>query len=303
MSGAKLADRMKVSLDELRMQVLGAQVLFGFQFQSLFQPDFNQAAPAERWADAAALSCLLATYVVLVVAPAQHRLVERGQPSVRLLNVSRHCAQIALAATAVALGCIAFAIARHLRLAHALSTGLVCAVTALVAWFGWAALPGRSPPAPLKVSPPEHAMADLHQKIEQMLIEARVVLPGVQALLGFQLIVVMTQAFDQLPAIYRGLHLAALALNAICMLLLIAPAAVHRIAFAGDDDPRFHRIGTILVSVALLPLAAAIAGDVFIAFWRLFASPAVAASAAVCALALCLGCWYLLPWAVRARMS
>jgi hypothetical protein len=47
-----------------------------------------------------------------------------------------------------------------------------------------------------------------------------------------------------------------LASNGICMLLLIARAAAHRIAFAGDDDPRFHTIGTILVSVALLPLGA-----------------------------------------------
>jgi hypothetical protein len=34
----ELAGRIKISLDELRMQVLGAQVLLGFQFQSLFQP-------------------------------------------------------------------------------------------------------------------------------------------------------------------------------------------------------------------------------------------------------------------------
>ena len=38
-----LADRLKTSLDELRMQVLGAQVLFGFQFQGLFQDTFEQA--------------------------------------------------------------------------------------------------------------------------------------------------------------------------------------------------------------------------------------------------------------------
>lgn len=36
----------------------------------------------------------------------------------------------------------------------------------------------------------------LHAKIEQSLTEARVILPGAQALLGFQLIVMMTRAFD-----------------------------------------------------------------------------------------------------------
>jgi hypothetical protein len=33
----KLDDALKVSLDELRMQMLGAQVLLGFEFQGLFQ--------------------------------------------------------------------------------------------------------------------------------------------------------------------------------------------------------------------------------------------------------------------------
>jgi len=40
----------------------------------------------------------------------------------------------------------------------------------------------------------------LEQRITQMLTEARVVLPGVQALLGFQLVSVLTQAFEKLPA-------------------------------------------------------------------------------------------------------
>jgi hypothetical protein len=37
----KLQDALKTSLDELRMQMLGAQVLFGFQFQGLFQNNFR----------------------------------------------------------------------------------------------------------------------------------------------------------------------------------------------------------------------------------------------------------------------
>ncbi len=305
MSAAKLAERLKVSLDELRMQVLGAQVLFGFQFQSLFQPGFGRATRVERLADAGALAALLLTYTALVLAPAQHRLVEQGQSSRRLLTVSQHCAEIALGATAVALGCIAFAVSKHVGLPHDLGIGLVCTATALLAWFGWAAGPGSSATRrnPLTANPQEHSVSDLHEKIEQMLTEARVVLPGVQALLGFQLIVVMTEEFGRLPWTCQELHLAALGLNAICMLLLIAPAAVHRLAFGGEDDPRLHRIGTVLVSVALLPLGTAIAADVYVAFWKLFGSPAVAASAALCTLALCLGCWYALPWAIRARMS
>ena len=52
----------------------------------------------------------------------------------------------------------------------------------------------------------ERPPTPLHVKIEQMLTEARVILPGAQALLGFQLAVVLTQAFDRLPPSSKTLH-------------------------------------------------------------------------------------------------
>ena len=44
----------------------------------------------------------------------------------------------------------------------------------------------------------------LQVKIEQLLTEARVVLPGAQALFGFQLAIVLTQSFEQLPRYLDG---------------------------------------------------------------------------------------------------
>ena len=46
----------------------------------------------------------------------------------------------------------------------------------------------------------EDEKVPLPKKIDQMLTEARVIVPGAQALLGFQLAVVLTQSFDELPA-------------------------------------------------------------------------------------------------------
>ena len=69
------------------------------------------------------------------------------------------------------------------------------------------------------------------------------VLPGVQALLGFQLAVTLTRAFEALPYSSKLVHAAALMLVALAVILLIAPAAFHRIAFSGEDTEEFHRIG------------------------------------------------------------
>ena len=59
-----------------------------------------------------------------------------------------------------------------------------------------------------------------------MLIEARVVLPGVQALLGFQFVVVLTDSFERLPPFSQYVHLASLGLMALAMILLMTPPPI-----------------------------------------------------------------------------
>src|SRR6266850_643450 len=187
-----LSARLKVSLDELRMQMLGTQVLFGFQLQSLFQPGFERATFAERGADAIALTAILISFAVLAVAPAEHRLTEGGDASGRLLKTSYRCAEIALATMTVAFGCVSFSIAAHVGAEHPIIVG---ALVWLVTFFGWFGLGWAMSERRLIGSSIEGCeMPDLHTKIDQMLTEARVILPGVQAMLGFQLIVLMTEA-------------------------------------------------------------------------------------------------------------
>jgi hypothetical protein len=132
----QLAQRLKTSLDELRMQMLGAQVLFGFQFQSLFQAGFDTATAAERLSDGCALATLLASLSVLVCAPAQHRLVEAGEATRRLWSVSQRCAQIALVTMALALACVSFSLAEHVRFQHPLLVAALSLAVSLMGWFG-----------------------------------------------------------------------------------------------------------------------------------------------------------------------
>lgn len=65
----------------------------------------------------------------------------------------------------------------------------------------------------------------LQDKLNFLLTEARLVIPGAQALLGFQLIAMLTDQSDKLPASMKYLHLASLAAIAISTVLLMAPAA------------------------------------------------------------------------------
>lgn len=79
----------------------------------------------------------------------------------------------------------------------------------------------------------------------------------------------------------------------------MAPASLHRIAFGGQDDPDFVKIGSYFVIAAPLPLAFGIAFDAYVATSRAFDSVAGAAVLAAAAISALLGFWYAYPMARR----
>ena len=58
--------------------------------------------------------------------------------------------------------------------------------------------------------------------------EARMLLPGVQTILGFQLMAVFNQRFEQFTFAEQVAHFVAFLLVTLTMGLLMAPAAYHR---------------------------------------------------------------------------
>jgi hypothetical protein len=126
-----------------------------------------------------------------------------------------------------------------------------------------------------------------------------VIIPGAQALLGFQLTVVFTPAFQELGTTPKAAHAVALCSVACSILLLMAPASLHRITFAGQDSREFMRIASRFVIAAPLPLAMAIALDTYVAAGRAFGSQTIAAGLAAVAILALLGLWYVYPIARR----
>jgi hypothetical protein len=61
----------------------------------------------------------------------------------------------------------------------------------------------------------ENSVTPLDTKVEQMLTEARVIIPGTQALFGFHCIAMLTTGFDRLPSSAKILHTIALCLVAL----------------------------------------------------------------------------------------
>jgi hypothetical protein len=302
----ELSGKVKIALDETRTLILGAQILIGFQFQAVFQNAFEQLPAHTRWMDGAALILMVSAAALLIAPGVYHRIVESGQDSVYIHHTISIMAGIALLPFAVSLGLDLFiAIERVADPRTACVVGVGFGGLALFCWYGIEFLRRRT------VGGKECAMASqrregpeptpLHARIEQMLTEARVILPGAQALLGFQLVITITQSFDQLSDTSKLVHAVGLGLVALTIILLMAPAAYHRIVYAGEDTEEFHRTGSILVTAATLPLALGLGCDIDVVMGTIFASSAVGAAAAIAATIGFIGLWHLYPLAVRLR--
>ena len=99
----------------------------------------------------------------------------------------------------------------------------------------------------------------LDKAAQHMLEECRMVLPGIQALFGFQLIAVFNDGFaEKLAGSQQLMHLAAIVLVAIAIALVMAPAALHRQAEPQEVSERFVWLSSKLLLASMYPLAAAI---------------------------------------------
>jgi hypothetical protein len=145
----------------------------------------------------------------------------------------------------------------------------------------------------------EEKPTPLSTKIDQMLTEARVVLPGAQALLGFQLTVTLTNAFQHLPPSAKHAHAVALCCVGLAIVLLMTPAALHRIAFKGEESKSFLAMGSAFVMTAPLPLAIGIATDIYVAIGKAVESQKVGTAAGVAAICVLLILWYVQPLLIR----
>jgi hypothetical protein len=110
-----------------------------------------------------------------------------------------------------------------------------------------------------------------------LLEECRMVLPGVQALFGFQLIAVFNQGFGEKLSSH------------------MTPAALHRQAEPVEVSERFIWLASSMVLAAMFPLALALALDIYVVASVVIASDLLAALIALGLLAVFAVLWLVLP--------
>jgi hypothetical protein len=288
--------KVKTALDETRLLILGAQVLFGFHLNAVFQPGFPRLDEASHILYIGAF-CAMTGAVGLLIAPSMlHRIAERGQSTPRLLRQATQLADLALLPLAFSLGAdIAVVLGYRFGSAAGAIVGTSAGLLACSCWYGagWALRRPDDDEALMEVE-----VTPIDVRVEHMLTEARVLLPGAQALLGFQMAVLLTDGFGELPAISKVIHAGALCAIALAIVLVMAPAAIHRIAFYGANTEGFLRVGSRFVVASAAPLAIGITGDLYVAVARALNSAVGSAVASVFALLLFV-LWFAQPLLLR----
>jgi hypothetical protein len=299
---ASVEDRCKTALDETRTLMLGAQVLLGFQFNAFFQQRFSDLTHVQQALWLATLVGMMVSLAALLSPIPYDRMVSDHQPVERFESLVTRCAELGLLPFALALGANVYVAAASASAAGAAPVmGVTATLTALLWWYGiggWRRM--RQPKRQAEGN--DQKPAELKDKIQNVLTEARTALPGAQALLGFQFVVVLTSAFSRLPGPLQQLHVAALLLTALTTLLLIAPAAYHRIADDGDFTEDALKFSSRVVVASLAPLGLGLCADLYVVTWMVAKSTVWAMASSCGVLLLLVAAWLVYPlWIAQRR--
>ena len=136
----------------------------------------------------------------------------------------------------------------------------------------------------------------LSTSVTHMLEECRMVLPGIQALFGFQLIAVFNSAFwSRLDQFEQLLHYFAIGLVAVSVALVMTPAAYHRQAEAMTVSRRFLTISTKLLFWSMYPLMSGILLDFYLIGSLVLANRLFSLLATFCLFCVFATLWIILP--------
>jgi hypothetical protein len=299
-----LSDKIKTALDESRMLILGTQILLGFQYRAFFEPNFEALSPVSRGLELAGLAILLLAVALIMWPSAYHRIVGKGNDTNDVHEFTTAVMNVALLPVAIALAIDFYVLNRKVwgELGGILMAAAIGGI-ALLLWFGYGLIDRIRQGRP-RSSRGDHQdsketqegvemkRTPIHNKVEQVLTEARVVLPGAQALLGFQFATVLLESFDKLPPSSKNVHMISLALMGVSVILLITPAAYHRIVERGEDTEHFHGVASRLVLASMITLPIGICGDLFVVVRKVTETMSVSVASSLIALAVFYGLWF-----------
>ena len=102
----------------------------------------------------------------------------------------------------------------------------------------------------------------LDRNLNELLGELRVIMPGVQVLFAFLLVVPFNQRFTDITAFERDVYYVTLLATALATAFLMAPGSIHRLQFRADDKEWIVFTGNRLAIIGFAILGVAVTSAV-----------------------------------------
>jgi hypothetical protein len=136
----------------------------------------------------------------------------------------------------------------------------------------------------------------LGDAVTHIVEEARMLIPGVTAFLGFQLVAVFNNAFSQkLTRDEQMIHVGAMFVTLVALLMLLTPAAYHRQAEPGWVSQGFVRLSSRLITGATPLFALGMTLDFYLLVRAVSEDQRLATLLALAILVVAVVLWFVLP--------
>ena len=146
----------------------------------------------------------------------------------------------------------------------------------------------------------ERSPEELDQEYSELLSELRVVLPGVQLLAAFLLILPFNAGFGDLASGERLVYFVAFVAAVVASVLTIAPSAQHRVRWREGDKEALLATANRLTIAGTAALTVSLAGSVFLVGQVLY-KEVVASVVAGGMIVAMVWWWFLQPIVRRAK--
>lgn len=107
-------------------------------------------------------------------------------------------------------------------------------------------------------------MSDDKADLGELLSEIRILLPGTEIFLGFLTTLPFTDRFDHLSRTEHAVYVCTYFATLVSFVLMVAPAAYHRVARPIHDKERFKLFANKLLVVGLVPISLSVVLTTFL---------------------------------------
>lgn len=141
----------------------------------------------------------------------------------------------------------------------------------------------------------------LEQKIQHLLEEIKIVLPGTQILIAFQLTSVFAPGFKDLSGYLKDIYLGSIFLSIFAIIMILTITTYHRIAEEGEDSHSFHTVASYLLMVNLFCISLSLSLVLYVVTMVIVPYSHLALFASATTFALTLAFWFVFPFIFRTK--